>query len=254
MQRTFSYILLITWFILSLGCKTKFVANDINSKNILVSDSIAQLDSQVVEMYLPYKKILDKDMSKVISVSENEMIKKKPESELTNFLADLLLAEAEKIADSLQLNFKPQISYFNYGGIRTFLPKGEITMGKIYELMPFENQMVYLELTGSQVQEFLDIIAARGGGSIGGATFSISNEKAAHAKINGKPLDEQSKYWLVTNDYIAAGGDDMEVLTQRKELVSSGEKIRDIIIAHLNEMNKKDQIITGKTDGRIRYE
>ena len=254
MQRSFSYILLITWFFLFLNCKTQYVISTTEDWNLVVSDSVIQLDSQLVSLYLPYKNILEKDMSRVIAVSAEEMVKDRPESNLTNFLADLLLEEGKEIATEMGENFHPAISYYNYGGIRTFLPKGEITVGKIFELMPFENELVFLELSGAQVLEFLNIIVAKGGESVGGARFKISDNKAKHVEVDGKPLNENEFYWLVTNDYVAAGGDGLEVLTRRNDFVSGNIKIRDVIIAHLEKKYEKGQEISAKPDGRISNE
>jgi 2',3'-cyclic-nucleotide 2'-phosphodiesterase (5'-nucleotidase family) len=193
-------------------------------------------------------------MNRVISFSEKEMVKKRPESYLTNFLADLLLEEAKIEATTKQLNIQPIISYYNYGGIRSFLPKGEITVGKIFELMPFENEMVFLQLSGDQIQEFLNQIAKKGGDSLGGARFIISNEKAKAITINGTQLDLNEKYWLVTNDYVAEGGDGLDVFTRRLQIVKSGRKIRDVIINHLEKKQKNGETLTANLDGRINYE
>ncbi|MEN8118646.1 MAG: 5'-nucleotidase, partial [Bacteroidota bacterium] len=182
------------------------------------------------------------------------MKKNKPESYLTNLLGDLLLAEGERVAAEKGFDLAPSVSFFNYGGIRTFLPKGEITVGKIFELMPFENEMVFLKLTGAQLQEFLDYVAAGRGGSMGGARFTISDRKAINAEIGSVRLNPEENYWLVTNDYVANGGDDLEMLKQCSEFINSGVKIRDVIIAHLKEMNNKNELLTSKLDGRISYE
>ena len=254
MQRTFSYILLITWVFLIFACKTHYTNIHADGLNIRLSDSIHRVDNQVVGVYMPYKKILDKDMLKVIAVTEEEMVKEKPESNLTNFLADLLLEQGTKEAKSAGFKLTPDISYFNYGGIRTFLPEGEITVGKIYELIPFENKMVYLHLSGKQIQIFLNDIAEKGGDILGGVRFVIADQKAKNIIINGEPLNMESNYWLVTNDYVASGGDNLEILTKRNEFIESEKKIRDVIIAHLMAMHKKGKAISEKTDERIRYE
>ncbi|WP_372948850.1 5'-nucleotidase C-terminal domain-containing protein [Mariniphaga sp.] len=219
-----------------------------------MSDSITQLDSELVSLYLPYKNILEKDMSRVIAVSAEEMVKNRPESSLTNFLADLLLVEGKKIATEMGKNFQPAISYYNYGGIRTFLPEGEITIGKIFELMPFENELVFLELSGTQVQEFLNIIAEKGGDSVGGVRFKISENNAENVEVAGKSLSDKEHYWLVTNDYVAEGGDGLEIFTKRKNFVAGNIKIRDVIMVHLEKKLEKGQKISSKPDGRISYE
>jgi 2',3'-cyclic-nucleotide 2'-phosphodiesterase (5'-nucleotidase family) len=254
MRRSFTYTLLITCVLLASSCKSYYYTITVETKNIPVSDSLNSFDNKVVQTYLPYKKIIEKDMNRVISVSEIEMSKNKPESYLTNFLGDLLLIEGKKVASESGFSFAPAMSYFNYGGIRTYLPKGNITVERIYELMPFENEMVFVELSGSQMKEFLNYIAAKGGDSEGGARFTISNEKAENITIEGKPLQTSKKYWLVTNDYVAGGGDGLEVLTQRSGFVNTGKKIRDIIISYMEEKQAEGKELTAKLDGRITNE
>lgn len=254
MLRSFSYSLLITCFLLVASCKTNYVPTSSETENISVSGDKIQLDSQLVKLYLPYKNALDKDMQRVISVTDQEMVKGKPESNLTNFLGDLLLEEANLEAIKSELDIEIVVSYFNYGGIRNSLPKGNVDVGAIFEIMPFENEMVFLKLSGNQMQEFLDQIAAKGGDSVGGVRFVISNEKAVKVEINGKPLNENDNYWLVTNDYVADGGDDFEVLTQRAEIIKSGIKIRDLLILHLEKKHKSGEVLTAKLDGRISNE
>lgn len=254
MFRSFSYTLLITWILLVVSCKPAFVTTKVNTQNISVISVDNTLDSQLVNMYLPYKEILKKDMDRVISFSENQMIKGKPESELTNLLADLLLDEGKKEVKNNNLQINPEVSYFNYRGIRTSLPKGEITVGKIFELMPFENEMVFIQLTGEQLQRFYDIVARFGGESVGGVRFIISEGKAENVLVNGEILIPEKKYWMVTNDYSANGGDDLVVFTERLELISSGKKIRDVIISNFEERQSKGEVIKVDLDGRISNE
>nr|WP_319569521.1 5'-nucleotidase [uncultured Draconibacterium sp.] len=210
------------------------------------------MDSTIVKLYAPYKNILEKDMNRVLAISEKELLKDKPESLLTNFLADLLLEQGAVVANDHQLNFTPAVSFFNYGGIRSSLPKGEITVGNIFELMPFENELVFIELKGDKMQAFMDYIADHGGGSVGGARMVIANDKANDVKIGGKEIDFNKNYWLVTNDYVAAGGDGLEMLAENEQFINSGEKIRDAIIDYLEELTNNNQHVNPKLDERIK--
>jgi len=254
MNRHFSKLLLITWVIIIFSCKPNLVLTDVKTKNLTVAENVSPLDIQIVLQYLPYKNILEKDMQRVISFSEKEMVKGKPESGLTNLLADLVLDEAQKEAVRMNLQIEPVVSFFNYGGIRTWLPKGEITVGKIFELMPFENEMVFIQLTGEQLQQFYDIVAAKGGDSVGGVRFVISNGKAKNIMIADISINSTEKYWMVTNDYSANGGDDLQVFTQRSELISTGKKIRDVIISNFEERKINGENLVENLDGRITNE
>ena len=125
MQRSFSYTLLITWIFLFGACTSQYIKSSSETHNLMVTDSAMPGDSQFISLYLPYKQKLEERISKVISVSHEEMVKGKPESKLTNFLADILLEEGAWVAKEKGYNIQPDISFYNYGGIRTFLPEGE---------------------------------------------------------------------------------------------------------------------------------
>jgi 2',3'-cyclic-nucleotide 2'-phosphodiesterase (5'-nucleotidase family) len=252
MRLSFSYLLLITSFAVAISCKTNYVPTSSHTQNISVSYDTHDLDSQLIQIYQPYKNNLEKDMKRVIGISEKEMIKERPESYLTNFLADLLLAEAKNEAKNLEPGINPTISYFNYGGIRTFLPKGEITMGKIFELMPFENELVFIQLTGEQIQEFLNHLAEKGGESVGGVRYIVSATKATNIQIDGAGLISDKKYWLATNDYIAEGGDGLDVFTHRSEIIKPGKKIRTLIIEYLEKSYKNGEKLNAELDGRVK--
>ncbi len=254
MNRHFSKLLLITSVVIAFSCKPNLILKEVKTKNLTVAENVSPLDIQIVLQYLPYKNILEKDMQRVISFSEKEMVKGKPESGLTNLLADLVLDEAQKEAVRMNLQIEPVVSFFNYGGIRTWLPKGEITVGKIFELMPFENEMVFIQLTGEQLQQFYDIVAAKGGDSVGGVRFVISNGKAKNIMIADISINSTEKYWMVTNDYSANGGDDLQVFTQRSELISTGKKIRDVIISNFEERKINGENLVENLDGRITNE
>lgn len=254
MRHSFSYSLLITCLLLLASCESHVVKTGFETENISVSEELGKVDSSIIKLYQPFKETLDADMKRVISVSAFEMEKDKPESLLTNFLADLLLEESTLLAKEKSLNIIPDVSFFNYGGIRTPLPKGDITVGKIFELMPFENQLVFVKVTGEKMKAFLDYIAGHGGDSVGGAKLVISGEKATKITIGGKAFDTNKAYWLATNDYIAAGGDGLSMLQDNLDYVESGDKIRDMIIAYMERKQTQGEDISPKLDGRISYE
>lgn len=253
MFRTFSLTMLITYAFLTTACNSSYITS-VSFQNTAIDEHLNTIDSNLVLTYLPYKTKLDSDMIREISVSESEMIKNKPESGLTNLLADLLLEEGKTEAKNTGLKIAPDVSFFNYGGIRSGLPAGTITVEKVFELMPFENEMVYILLNGGQLQQFFDKIASAGGGSIGGVTFLISNGKAKQVAVAGKPLQPEKQYWLVTNDYVANGGDELDVLRQRLDLMMTGIKIRDVIIRNFEKRQKAGLTLKENLDGRIHNE
>ena len=216
-----------------------------------VSDSIT--DEQFNEILEPYKSEIDKKMSEVIAHSDEGMASFRPESPLSNFLTDMVLKSARDYCDENNMQVKPKIALFNHGGIRASLPEGKITVRNAYEIMPFENELVMVKLTGEQVISLADYISTRRGEGVAGITFGMMPDKAVDIKVQGMKVDKNKNYWLATNDYIANGGDGMKVLTWASERIDTGIKIRSIIVEHLKEMNEKGKTADAKSDGRIYY-
>jgi 5'-nucleotidase/UDP-sugar diphosphatase len=110
------------------------------------------------------------------------------------------------------------IAMHNNGGIRADLPEGPITFGQLYEVLPFDNQLVALDLTGAQVLRILEHSVAERGGNmqVAGMTFRFSmsepvGQRILEATVGGQPLDPERIYRVVTIDYLATGGDGQEV-------------------------------------------
>jgi 2',3'-cyclic-nucleotide 2'-phosphodiesterase (5'-nucleotidase family) len=251
-QQTIKYRLLITAiFALLLACKPSYNLVSGVYNNQVISPEMVDTDSSFVKLYLPYKEKLDAEMDEVIGFAQTELVKNKPESKMTNFLADLLLEETSIILNKSGQSVTPDLSFLNYGGIRTGISQGDITVRKIFEVMPFENELVVLQLSGAEVQQFLDLIASRGGDSLSGVRFRIRDNKAVDVIIGGRPLSADRNYWLATSDYVADGGDSYSMLQNHQQRINTDEKIRDVIIHHLKKSHAQGIIINPLTDGRI---
>jgi len=246
-------ISIIAVFILvSCGTLNQTTTYDYQNLSISnVSDSIT--DQQFQNILQPYKEEIEQKISEVIARSEKGMTSYRPESPLSNFLTDLVLSSPQQYCTKNNLDVKPQIALFNHGGIRASIPKGEIRIRNAYEIMPFENELVMVLLSGEQVISLADYIATRKGEGVAGITFGMMADKAIDIKIQGMKVDKNKQYWLATNDYIANGGDGMRVLTWASERIDTGWRIRDVIIEGLANKNSNGQTIDAKTDGRIYY-
>ena len=148
------------------------------------------------------------------------------------------------------INF--DVAYTNSGGLRIFLPKGEIYRYKIFELMPFENAFVTVKFTGVEMQKFFDFIAEGGGDPISGARFTIQNKKAVDITINNQPFDLSKNYIVLTSDYMANGGDGGAVFTKGIERKDLNYKLRDAIFQYLEKLNKAGKTLNPTNDGRIK--
>jgi len=251
MRRLF---LSICTVLLLFSCSRYLTVSQVNTKNTPVEIQYANIDSLAESIVKPYRDSIQQDMSKLVGVSATALVKGKPESKLTNLISDIILKCASDYCVEKKLNISPDVAYVNYGGLRASLPQGKITVGHIFELMPFENEIVMIKITGESIMKMAERIAGRGGEGVSGLKLGIRNEKAGTLTIGGKSVDLAASYWVVTNDYIANGGDQMSMFVNPLEKIETKAKIRDILIQSLNEMYKKNGVIDVKEDGRIYHE
>ena len=237
--------------LLTFSCSPHLSVYQINTRNIPIDIQTSQIDSSVQSIVTPFHDSIEHDMSKLVTVSTSALVKGKPESKLTNLMADILLVFGNDFCSKQKMNIMPDFSYVNYGGLRASLPKGEITVGRIFGLMPFENEIVLIKISGAAIQQMAERISVRGGEGIAGMKLGIREKKLASLKIGRKEVDLKGSYWLVTNDYIANGGDQMSMFLNPIDRINTKVKFRDFLIQAMSDRYKKDGILDVKLDGRI---
>jgi 2',3'-cyclic-nucleotide 2'-phosphodiesterase (5'-nucleotidase family) len=245
------FLLSISTILLLFSCSQHLTVSQINTRNIAVNTQTATIDSLALFIVKPYRDSIQNDMSKLVAVSATALVKDKPESKLTNLVSDVILEYAANYCIKNSLNVKPDAAYVNYGGIRASLPQGEITVGRIFEVMPFENEIVLVKVSGESILKMVERIAARGGEGVAGLRLGIRNGKPGTLMVGGKAVDPSAMYWLATNDYIADGGDQMSMLLNPTERINTKLKIRDVLIQAMSERYKRNGIIEVQEDGRI---
>jgi len=218
-------------------------------KRIQVDSVAAAADSGMTQLLRPYKQRLDQSMNEVLTRSTARLAQGKPEGPLNDLLTDILLQQAIK-----QYGKPIDCSHLNYHGIRNSLPQGTITTGAVFEVMPFDNQMVVLTLKGDVLKGFLEHFAEHDEALVvGGMRATLHNNKILSATFtNGRPLEPSQTYTIVISDYVANGGDDTG-LTKANVLRRDDLNflIRDAFIEALRQQGKTGQPLTPTTDGRI---
>ncbi len=250
-RRESAMLILLFIAVLLPGCHSLIVSK-VESTNIRLDSTLNIAPDQKMEsVILPYRTKLMSDMEEVLCVSKDALFGGRPESPLTNFCADLILQESDSICLKQYPDIRMSVSMVNRGGLRVPIPKGDVKVQNMFELMPFENEIVFLKLSGVEMRRFIDHMALRGGEGVSGMRFGIKEGKGFNAEIQGQPLDDTKNYWLVTSDYIANGGDGSEILSSVKERIVTGVKFRDVFINHLRTLGQKGITIEAKTDGRV---
>ena len=245
----FKKYLFISLLVLPLGsCSHKtWTITPATSTKIVIDSATETLADKNYEIYLqPIKQKVDARMNVVIGRAAVTMKGHAPESLLSNFSADVYRETA-----SNYLGKEVDIAVVNLGGLRTVVPAGNITIGKVFELMPFENELVIVWLKGEKLNDLLQYFAGMGGQGVSGLHMEISNGKAVHVSVNGKPIEPDKLYSISTNDYLAGGNDQMIQLAQNEKRVNTGIKVRDMLLEYIKSETQKGHAIQAKLDGRI---
>lgn len=229
----------IPWFVLLLlaGCATG---------GERAAPEALDLATRVDSLIAPHRRELVRQMEVPLANCPVEMRTGRPEGLLGALMADIVLARARAEAP-----FEVAACVLNNGGFRTSWSPGPITLGLVYEVMPFDNTIVFLRLSAGQMAELADQIAAHGGAPVAGLSLTIRGDRAADLLIAGTPLAERD-YWIVTNNYLALGGGGLPVLWESREMRDTGILIRTAIADAVRTFGETTGELPIPSLGRIR--
>jgi len=248
------YKLLFIFALSFTSCTRYFIGQPVQLKSIAISDTTtaaASPLSQKVAAYLqPYHDSLDAQMNTVLVQSPWRLTKGTPESELGNLMADIL-----REMGSERFGKPIDVAVTNNGGIRTDLPAGNVTLGNVFEVMPFDNELVVLTLSGETMQKAIEYIAQRKEPQSGlKLVVDKVTNKPKEVLVNGQPVDLQKTYTLVTSDYMATSSDLAAIVKTNQGYQVLNYLMRDAMADYLRRKGQQNQLIDPKKDGRTRVE
>jgi 2',3'-cyclic-nucleotide 2'-phosphodiesterase (5'-nucleotidase family) len=112
--------------------------------------------------------------------------------------------------------------------------------------------LVLQKVDGKLLKVFLDFIAERGGWPLAGVTMEIKDKKAVNVIVGNATLDNQKIYTIAMSDYVASGGDHVDMLKDVPQQ-SIGYTLRDAIFDYIKDLQAQGKQITAKEDNRIKY-
>lgn len=183
----------------------------------------------------------------VIGYSTEAMSATYPESALSNWFVDLLMAKTEKLAGK-----KVHMGVANFGGIRVDMPKGDIILDDMLSMFPFKNQLVYVEHTGKQIRTILENMAERRFEVLGGVRVVAEDGRLVTAEIAGEPIDDEMVYGVATISFLLEGGDGLSLKENAVSVVPFPEvDIIDAVLEYVYAETAAGRPIQYQKDGRV---
>jgi 2',3'-cyclic-nucleotide 2'-phosphodiesterase (5'-nucleotidase family) len=251
LKATFSFAACVLVVLSMSGCAQVWHTADLSHQKypIEASNGLVASDTFALGNTLaPFRKRMETEMNREIGVVEVVMPKSGVESLLSNWFGDMIYRQATRIAGT-PLDF----AFMNSGGIRlSEMPAGTLHVGKIYELMPFDNFLVIVDMSGQDVEHLFQKIVTKKGGWPVSSHISCDLSPNLMISINGEPLDANRVYKVATSNFLADGGDllDFMVGLPRKDYPIW---IRDMMVDDVEEQTAAGLPVRSVLDGRLRW-
>jgi len=213
-------------------------------------------DEAAVKFLEPYKRVNDSIMGPVVGKVAHNMHPTRPESDLSNLMADILMWAAK------DYNETPVLAVYNMGGIRADLTKGIVTYGDVLDVAPFENRICFTTLTGETLMKLFRQIAHRGGEGVSkGVELVIKMDEKGEtgelvsAKLNGQEIDPLAEYRVTTINYVLEGNDGMPAFLEGKNSVApedASNNTRFLLMNYFRDKYARGEVVDAQVEGRIK--
>lgn len=231
---------------------------DIQWKDTAITEQEFAADPKISKILEPYMKKADQSLNEVIGVSSDKFefknnITRYQESAIGNFVCDSVVGYLK------DHNISVDFAIMNGGGIRSGLPKGEITKGDILTVLPFKNSIYVVKIDGKTLLKLFERIAttSQGSGSFAQVSSDISytvlydkneNGKLLNLSINSAPIDMNRTYYLATNNYVVNSDPRYSDILSKLEVFDNSALLSQAVIDYIKSQKTK---ITPIIDGRI---
>lgn len=233
-----------------VSCKKEhhYAPERVKSELITVTNNTGE-NTAIVSFIAPYKNAIQSEMDSVLAVAPASYTKKdsKLNTAVGNMMADAVYEMTNPVFEK-RAGYPFNAVLLNYGGIRSALNEGPITTRTAYELMPFENEVVVVELSGKQMKAMFQYLKNGTAHPISGMEILLSKDgEIKKARVQGEEVVDNNTYFIATNDYLMNGGDNMTFFENPISVLSLDYKIRNVLIDYF----KKHDTIAPVRDNRF---
>lgn len=234
------HFVIITTFLFFASCKeVPTTLFKIDAKQLAIDSTFIEVDS-IEKFVAPYRKRVDQVLDSTLAYAPNILTKTDGvyNTSAGNLMADIILEEANPIFKS-RTGKDIDFVLLNHGGIRSIISKGKVSARTAYEVMPFENSIVVVELSGKSVLEMVDfLINSKRAHPVGGIQIILDkNDKLQSLKIQGRVFDENKNYFVATSNYLVTGGDNMGFFKDILNATNTEYLIRNTMIDYFRKVD-----------------
>jgi 5'-nucleotidase/UDP-sugar diphosphatase len=226
--------------------KTGDVVRFKSASDRVLTDSVPP-DPEVKAIVDRYQAQLDEALGQEVGVASTSILRGETrgvESEMGNFVADSMRTYLPDVDFAFQ----------NAGGLRADIDEGPITLEEIYAVLPFNNTLVTMELTGAQVKQVLEEGANSQYGTVqvSGLTWAYDADAPFGNRVtrvtlpDGTLIDPNATYKIATNNFMATGGDQFTTLTQGQNTTDTQINLVDAVVRYLEENSPVDPQVEGR--------
>lgn len=236
-MKSLTFCFWIALLVLQVSCaKSKY--NVYSSVNTTIDS--AYNSSDLEKTIAPYREQVNREMNEIIGVNDSTLVKFTPESPLGNFAADILFKRGIELPlppGFGKMNPTNTFALLNFGGLRSSLSQGDVTIGNVYELMPFDNTITVVKIQQPGITELMSYLYEMDGQPVANAQFTLSADERK-MKLNNAETDPEADFFVITSDYLASGGDKMNFLKNASQKWDSGVLIREAIISYIRSKKR----------------
>ena len=222
------------------------VLNKTSKIHMVDSTMDAIQDTQYIAYMEPIRADLEAQLNEPIGYAPKDLEVHQPECSMLNWASDALFEMAQQLCPE-----QVDMAVVNIGGMRCNWGAGDITFRHVFELMPFDNELVVLTMSGKEILALCDVFAHSGGQGVAGLRMSASNGTVKSAKIAGKNIMPEAYYTLATSDYLSQGNDGMTPLKNHDSMWKSERKIRDLYMEYIQQVKTVEAQVDGRMDVRL---
>lgn len=233
------FVVFITFIGLNSCGRNSKQLTEIAAKQIAIDSSYTAVDS-IQDFIGPYhdrvEQILDSTLAYapyIISKTDGAL-----NTTAGNLMADIVLSQTDPIFKE-RTGHTIDLVLLNHGGIRSVISKGRVTARTAYEVMPFENTVVIVELKGESLLKMVDyLIQAKRAHPVAGMQLVLNKDKTVNSfTVGGKPVDLDRSYFIATSDYLVTGGDNMNFFKEGISKTETDYKVRNAMIDYFSKVD-----------------